>query len=260
MTRLVPEPVNNAARNSDDMTLAARREKERARAAKLRFRLMVWAIPVVLLVLLFAAKFISAGIAARQAVSRYHESNFEGVRSSASAQTFANFYETWKAHHNLGTANLQLRLLSEAEKEFTSGLKSADTDGKCHILPNLAIVYEQMGDEARSGSNEDEAKKRYQQAIDTVNKMPADKCPPPQSSSAKKTKQSSEEKQKSNPQQQQQSSDSKSQQDNSQDNKNIKDLREQLEQNNKERAKKGGGGTNDPEKGGGGGNKTKKPW
>lgn len=261
---LLPEPAQTPQVDAGAAAaIKAQQRAEKRRARKLRIRLLAWAIPAMLLVLLLAFKFIHAGFAARQVASDYAQSRFEDALNTASTQKIANFYETWKAHHNLGTAQLRMRLLPEAEREFLTGLRGADADGKCHILPNLAITYEQLGDIARANGVEADAKKRYQQAIDAVKQMPPEKCKPPEQSSAQQTKQRAEQKLQGNEQPKQQPSQDQPpqqpQQPQQPEPKEVKDLREQLEQNNEKRDKSNGGGVSDGGPGSGS-NNTPKPW
>ncbi|GGA58805.1 hypothetical protein GCM10011490_05960 [Pseudoclavibacter endophyticus] len=253
-----PEPAGNPAAWRDPV---AERRAYLRRLRRRRKRLMLLGIPVAILALLVAAKFLSMTVIANRTVSAYEVADYESALNSAQQQKFLNVVEQWKAPYNTGTVYLQLGLNQEARTELEAALPLASGADECPIRSNLAIAIERIGDQHDADGDGDAAREAWQQALAVLSQAPAE-CPDSTSSVPMSETQQRLEAKLDPPQS---SDDAEEPQDPSEDPSDtgdadqdaIEDIGEQLDENQDDRQD---AIDEENDQGGGGGGGTDKPW
>ncbi len=113
-----------------------------------RRRLLVYSAPVVVIVLLFAVKLISAVLAGNAAVSHFAESDGAALERDAGVLRIVNIIEPARAPFAAGTAAALQGRLDDADREFSLALARTDQRDSCSVRVNLALVRESQGDNA----------------------------------------------------------------------------------------------------------------
>lgn len=145
---------------STGMTATHRRGRRR--------RLVLWSLPVVLLVLLAAARLFSLSVINEHGRDQFAEQHFE-----ESAETFAslqrvNLVERYLPHFNHGDALLAQDKLEPARKEFERALRLAPTERSCMVRYNLVRTIELLGDRALTESGRPDAVARWREAKSVI--------------------------------------------------------------------------------------------
>ncbi|WP_423917640.1 hypothetical protein ACPEEZ_08860 [Frigoribacterium sp. 2-23] len=176
---LVPPPVDEiqAARAAaGEPTVAEYRRR-------LRRRLLLWSLPVVLVVLLVAAKLLSLPVFAAATQWAYNEKAYERGVSLTAPLGVANVIEPWVHHFDRGTALAQVGVLDEARQEFLTALDKAPTGDEtisCVIRVDLVLVIEAQGDAAITELRYADAQKLFEQGQKAIDDAPEGCFQPPE--------------------------------------------------------------------------------
>ncbi|GAA2548346.1 hypothetical protein [Mycolicibacterium diernhoferi] len=139
-----------------------------------RRRLLVYSAPVVVIVLLFAVKLISAVLAGNAAVSHFAESDGAALERDAGVLGIVNIIEPARAPFAAGTAAALQGRLDDADREFSQALARTDQRDSCSVRVNLAVVREAQGDNAAATFDAQPAVDHYLAAKRVLEQAPAD--------------------------------------------------------------------------------------
>ncbi len=140
---------------------------------RLRLRLLVISAPVVVLVVLAAAKMFSVAVAGDSAVSHFARGDAAGVRADASTLSVLNVIEPEKAPFAAGAADVLDGRLADADADFSRALSNTAAGRSCPVRVNLELVRETQGDVAASAARAEVAQERYDSALGVVDEAPA---------------------------------------------------------------------------------------
>ncbi|WP_395309112.1 hypothetical protein V4U86_28110 [Mycobacterium sp. AMU20-3851] len=139
-----------------------------------RRRLLGYSAPVVVIVLLFAVKLISAVLAGNAAVSHFAEADGAALDRDAGVMGLVNVIEPAKAHFVAGAAAALQGRLTDADREFSLALDRTEQDASCPVRVNLALVRESLGDKAAATFEAQTAVDHYLAAKRALEQAPAD--------------------------------------------------------------------------------------
>lgn len=121
-----------------------------------RTRIIVFALlsPLILALLLLAARFVSMPISQAMHLSAYGDGDYPAAVEKLAPVEFANWFEPYLPHLSKGTALLQQGEDAAAEEELRTALDewsshsdlNAPLHAQCKILNNLAISIERQAD------------------------------------------------------------------------------------------------------------------
>ncbi|NYE94465.1 tetratricopeptide (TPR) repeat protein [Psychromicrobium silvestre] len=148
------------------------RVAERPKRLLWRRRMLIFSIPLVLLVLLFAAKLLSVPMASAQLSSAFAKGDAGGVHSAAGVLKIANFVEPYKAWFNDGDGYLLQQDFEAAKPQFEEALRLASADDSCKVRVNLAFTLEKLGDAKKAAGDESGAKALYDQGVKVTDEAP----------------------------------------------------------------------------------------
>jgi hypothetical protein len=138
----------------------------------LRRKLLVYSLPVVLVVLLLAAKLISTVIAGNAAVSNFADSDVTALSDDVGTLRTLNIIEPAKAHFAAGVLAALEKRFDDADREFSRALAGTEHAHSCPARVNLALVRESLGDNAAAGFQPRQAVERYLAAKQVVEQAP----------------------------------------------------------------------------------------
>lgn len=138
----------------------------------LRRKLLVYSLPVVLVVLLLAAKLISTVIAGNAAVSNFADSDVTALSDDVGTLRTLNIIEPAKAHFAAGVLAALEKRFDDADREFSRALAGTEHAHSCPARVNLALVRESLGDNAAAGFQPRQAVEHYLAAKQVVEQAP----------------------------------------------------------------------------------------
>jgi hypothetical protein len=138
----------------------------------LRRKLLVYSLPVVLVVLLLAAKLISTVIAGNAAVSNFADSDVTALSDDVGTLRTLNIIEPAKAHFAAGVLAALEKRFDDADREFSRALAGTEHAHSCPARVNLALVRESLGDNAAAGFQPRQAVEQYLAAKQVVEQAP----------------------------------------------------------------------------------------
>lgn len=230
-----------------------------------RGRMRGWGLvalaPLVLVVLLFVGKLLSMYAFAYQSISAFVVDDTSGSIRAAEGLQPVNWFESYKAPYDLGTALAADGKLSEAEARLSESLELATGTEVCAVRINLALVLEWQGDAALQEGEAVAAQELYNRAL-IMNTETPEECRSEQAQQdspdpSRDMGEELDEQQQRLQEKQQQSQDGEDQPDEAQgeqpDESELDDLEEKLRQGEQERQQR------DQEDGDGSGG-TARPW
>lgn len=138
----------------------------------LRRRLLLWSIPLVILVLLIAGKFLSVGIASAQLNTAFAKGDSAGVHAAAGVLKFANLLEPYKAWFNDGDGYVLQGDFEAAKGQFEEALRLAPKNESCKVRVNLVLSLEKLGDGKKAAGDQNGAKQLYDQGVKVTDDAP----------------------------------------------------------------------------------------
>ncbi|WP_394938123.1 hypothetical protein [Psychromicrobium sp. YIM B11713] len=138
----------------------------------LRRRMLLFSIPVVLLTLLIAAKFLSVSIASDQLNTAFAKGDAGGVHAAASVLKFANLVEPYKAWFNDGDGYVLEGNFQAARTQFEQALALAPEKDSCKVRVNLVLTLEKLGDAKKAAGDESGAKALYDSGVKVSDEAP----------------------------------------------------------------------------------------
>ncbi|MEO7235950.1 MAG: tetratricopeptide repeat protein [Lapillicoccus sp.] len=154
------DPVGAASRRPRWLRPAApETDEQRADRLRLRRRLALWSLPVVVLLLLVAAKLLATVAFGEDAVRSYAAGNITGTQDAADHLAFGNVIEPHKAPFALGDARVLAGDFAGARAAFEEALTLAPKDSleSCQIRVNLVLSLEKLATAATSAGHGAEA-------------------------------------------------------------------------------------------------------
>lgn len=138
----------------------------------MRRRLLLWSAPVVLLLLVLAAKAGSMTIAGDSAAAAFERGDVDTLRSDVATLRFLDPLNALVSSEAPAFADGALAVLegrlSDAEDRFSDAAASRD----CPAVVNLALVRETLGDQFVGTGDGPAALARYRAALGTVTDAP----------------------------------------------------------------------------------------
>ena len=138
----------------------------------LRRRLLLYSAPVVLVVMLLAAKLISTVIAGNAAVSHFADGDVTALSDDVGTLRTANFVEPAKAHFAAGALAALEKRFDDADHEFSVALAGTEPAESCPVRVNLELVKESLGDNAAATFEPEAAVEHYLAARRVVEQAP----------------------------------------------------------------------------------------
>jgi hypothetical protein len=134
-------------------------DEQRAGRLRLRRRLVWWSLPVVVVMLLVAAKLFATVAFGEDAVRSYAAGNITGTQDAADHLAFGNVIEPHKAPFALGDARVLAGDFAGARAAFEEALTLAPKDSmeSCQIRVNLVLSLEKLGTAASQAGRTAEA-------------------------------------------------------------------------------------------------------
>jgi len=174
---LAPPPVDDR-----DAPPPAGPDEIAAHRRRVRRRLWAWSSPVVLVVLLVAAKLLSLPLFAALSQWAYAERRYELAAELTAPLGVANVVEPWVRHFDRGAALAQVGVLETARQELTTALDLAPEDDRisCVVRVDLVLVVEAQGDAAVTDLRFADAAALYEQGRQVVDEAPEGCFLPPE--------------------------------------------------------------------------------
>jgi hypothetical protein len=156
---------------------AARRVLTRYRSgpARLRLRrqLYLFSAPVIIVLLVAAAKMISVVVAGNWAASDFDRHDISALGDDISTLEIFNVIDPAKTSFASGDLMVLEGRLTDAEARFGESLSRTDPASSCPVRVNLELVQETLGDLATRGNDKAAAERWYTAAIAVVKEAPA---------------------------------------------------------------------------------------
>lgn len=147
------------------------------RAKAVRRRLLLWSLPVLLLLLLFAGKAISMVAVNESGRDAYAAEDPGGAVQNFDRLHTVNLFQRWVAPFNSGTARTAAGELTPARADLMLALEQAPEAKQCVVAVNLALTLEASGDEAQANGQAEDARAFWTQAIDLLTEHGCDTDP-----------------------------------------------------------------------------------
>lgn len=141
---------------------------------RLRLVLLLAGLVPVLLVAAYALKvtlMLQANGSGRDAFDR---GDLDGAASDFAGTRKLNWFESWVAAFDEGTAEHAQGKYAEAIAAYQAALEDVPHREECTVRINLALAHEAVGDAAAESGASEDARKAYQAGIDV---LAAGKCP-----------------------------------------------------------------------------------
>lgn len=147
---------------------------QRSPRRALRRRLLLWSAPVLVLLVLFAGKALSA-----VAVNAAGRDAYAAGDPAAAVEQFdrlhtLNLFQRWVAPFDSGTARLAAGDLQPARADLMLALERAPRAEQCTVAVNLALTLEALGDKAAESGQADQAREFWTQAVDALTERGCD--------------------------------------------------------------------------------------
>jgi hypothetical protein len=156
---------------------AARRMLMRFRSGparlRLRRRLYLFSAPVIVVLLMVAAKMISVVVAGNWAAADFDRHDIDALRDDISTLEIFNVIDPGKTSFASGDLMVLEGRLTDAEARFGESLSRTDPAASCPVRVNLELVQETLGDLATRGNDKAAAERWYNAAIAVVKEAPA---------------------------------------------------------------------------------------
>lgn len=160
------DPLDGGWLSAEDLEVGRRR---------VRRRLLWFSAPVVLLVLLIAAKLLSLPLFGGQAVDAWERRDANGLGGAADRLGVVNVVEPYKAHLAAGDAQVLRANWESARTEFTRALELVGGGvNDCPVRVNLVLSIEKRGDELTGQGRAADARPLYTEAQRVVGEAPPD--------------------------------------------------------------------------------------
>lgn len=249
-----PTPQDAAA-----ALLAANRRRR-----SIRRWIAIGTLPLTLAALLFVGKLLSMYAFAHQSITAYVTGGYAQSEAAARGQDWANWFESFKAPYNIGTALAGAEELDAARAGLEEALPQASGLDVCYVRINLSLVIERQGDAAIAEGDAAAAAEFYGEALQITVETP-DEChsddaqqqsPDPNrdmSDTLEQNQERQQQKQQQSQQPPQQGEDGEQQQQEQPSQEQLDDIEERLNQGQQDREDQLDGG-------GSGGGGTDKPW
>ncbi len=249
-----PTPQDAAA-----ALLAANRRRR-----SIRRWIAIGTLPLTLAALLFVGKLLSMYAFAHQSITAYVTGGYAQSEAAARGQDWANWFESFKAPYNIGTALAGAEELDAARAELEEALPQASGLDVCYVRINLSLVIERQGDAAIAEGDAAAAAEFYGEALQITVETPEEchsddaqqQSPDPNrdmSDTLEQNQERQQQKQQQSQQPQQPSEDGEQQQQEQPSQEQLDDIEERLNQGQQDREDQLDGG-------GSGGGGTDKPW
>lgn len=150
-------------------------EAHRVRAV--RRRLLLWSLPVLVLLLLFAGKAISMVAVNESGRDAYAAEDPGGAVERFDRLHSVNLFQRWVAPFNSGTARTAAGDLTPARADLMLALERAPAAKQCVVAVNLALTLEASGDEAQADGRAEDARAFWIQATDLLTEHACDTDP-----------------------------------------------------------------------------------
>ncbi|GAA3934420.1 hypothetical protein [Microbacterium soli] len=160
-------PVNPTPADAAAALLAANRRRR-----SIRRRLAIGTLPLTLAALLLTGKLLSMYAFAHQSVSSFLVGGYAESEDAARALDILNWFETFKAPYDIGTALAGADRLPEARAELERALPDAAGLDVCYVRINLSLVIERQGDAAQAEGDGARAAELYGQALQITVETP----------------------------------------------------------------------------------------
>ncbi|MEJ1092441.1 hypothetical protein [Microbacterium istanbulense] len=249
-----PTPQDAAA-----ALLAANRRRR-----SIRRWIAIGTLPLTLAALLFVGKLLSMYAFAHQSITAYVTGGYAQSEAAARGQDWANWFESFKAPYNIGTALAGAEELDAARAELEEALPQASGLDVCYVRINLSLVIERQGDAAIAEGDAAAAAEFYGEALQITVETPEEchsddaqqQSPDPNrdmSDTLEQNQERQQQKQQQSQQPPQQGEDGEQQQQEQPSQEQLDDIEERLNQGQQDREDQLDGG-------GSGGGGTDKPW
>ena len=149
-------------------------DADRTARLRLRRRLVLWSLPVVVLMLLVAAKLFVTVALGEDALRSYTQGNITSTQEDAERLHVANVIEPHKAPFALGDARVLAGDFDGARSAFEQALTLAPKDSleSCQVRVNLVLSLEKLGTAATSAGRTAEAKAYADRLSEVVAQAP----------------------------------------------------------------------------------------
>lgn len=139
-----------------------------------RRRLLLWSALPVLLMLCFAAKFLSLGVLAGRAAAGFEEGNASAVDAAAGGLGVANVVEPHKAPFAAGDAAALAGDYGTARTLFEQSLTMVPggSGDECLVRVNLTLVIERLGDQRLQARDPASAASLFKEALTVAGQAP----------------------------------------------------------------------------------------
>lgn len=238
--------------------LAANRRRRR-----IRMWIAIGTLPLTLAALLFVGKLLSMYAFAHQSVTAFVTDRYAESEAAARGQDWANWFESFKAPYNIGTAQAGAEALGVARAELEEALPLATGLDVCYVRINLSLVIERQGDAAQADGDAATAAERYGEALEITVETPEEchsedaqqQSPAPNrdmSDTLEQNQQRQQQKQQQSQQQPEQGEDPEGEPQDQPSQEQLDDIEDRLNQGQQEREDElgdegtGGGGTDKP--------------
>ena len=249
-----PTPQDAAA-----ALLAANRRRR-----SIRRWIAIGTLPLTLAALLFVGKLLSMYAFAHQSITAYVTGGYAQSEAAARGQDWANWFESFKAPYNIGTALAGAEELDAARAGLEEALPQASGLDVCYVRINLSLVIERQGDAAIAEGDAAAAAEFYGEALQITVETPEEchsddaqqQSPDPNrdmSDTLEQNQERQQQKQQQSQQPPQQGEDGEQQQQEQPSQEQLDDIEERLNQGQQDREDQLDGG-------GSGGGGTDKPW
>ena len=157
-----PTPQDAAA-----ALLAANRRRR-----SIRRWIAIGTLPLTLAALLFVGKLLSMYAFAHQSITSFVTGGYAQSEAAARGQDWANWFESFKAPYNIGTALGGAEQLDDSRAQLEKALPLAQGLDVCYVRINLSLVIERQGDAAAAEGEAAKAAERYGEALEITVETP----------------------------------------------------------------------------------------
>lgn len=137
-----------------------------------RRRLLLVSAPVTLAAVVLAVKLISVVVVGNSAQDHVAGSEISGLRNDVSLLQILNVVEPVNAAFAAGNLAVLEGRLDEADLQFTAVLDRTEESQSCSVRVNLELVRERQGDIDAWEARLDQARQRYQGALEVISEAP----------------------------------------------------------------------------------------
>ena len=139
-----------------------------------RRRLLLASAPLVLLLVLIAARLISLNAVHDQTLAGYQAGNKARTLTWGERQGWVNVVERFRASFAIGDAHVLSGHFGLARPWFEEAFELVPKGGieECKVRVNLGLTYEALGDEASARERTDEARQFYEKGLAVTRERP----------------------------------------------------------------------------------------